>query len=103
MQYNSISIHLNKILKRYEAQGLFLKYLTKKAGQRSLARQSRHPLSRQITTYFASTPDVLAAQGISGSIMFFRPSDAAQDLIVPISPSKEAHQVVDVSSLGKGM
>ena len=48
-------------------------------------------------------PADISAKGISGSIMFFRPSDAAQDLVAPIKLSNEGHQIVDASSLPKGL
>ena len=45
----------------------------------------------------------VATKGVEGMIMFFRPSDAAQDLIVQINLSAEGHQVIDASSLSEGM
>ena len=39
---------------------------------------------------------------ISGNIMFFRPSDAAQDEIVPLAISANNQQVVDLKKLSKG-
>lgn len=43
------------------------------------------------------------AQQISGTIMFFRPSDARQDLVLPIELSDQGHQVVNAAELSKGM
>ncbi len=54
-------------------------------------------------TVILKFPSELAAKGINGDIMFFRPSDAAQDKVIPIELSEQGHQLVDVSHLSKGL
>jgi hypothetical protein len=48
-------------------------------------------------------PPDLNTESISGSIIFFRPSDAKQDQIHPIRLTTEGKQVIDIKKLSAGM
>jgi len=41
-------------------------------------------------------------ENISGRILFFRPSDAKQDRIIPIKPAEDNQQKIDAKNLSKG-
>ena len=54
-------------------------------------------------TVILKFPKELAQKSISGTIMFFRPSDATQDKIIPIKLSEDGHQLVNVAHLSSGL
>jgi len=49
-----------------------------------------------------SFPKDSSSQSITGNIMFFRPSDAAQDEIIPLAVSTNNEQLVSLQNLTKG-
>lgn len=49
-----------------------------------------------------SFPQNVPQENISGHILFFRPSDAAQDKVITIDVSPQNKQTIDVNSLSKG-
>ena len=48
-------------------------------------------------------PSDFNADSIAGNILFFRPSDAKQDQILPIRLNDEGLQILDVKNLSRGM
>jgi hypothetical protein len=49
-----------------------------------------------------SFPSEIPTKDISGYVLFFRPSDAAQDKVITIQVTNNSKQTIDVLSLSKG-
>ncbi len=58
-------------------------------------------LTQQGTLVF-KFPVIHDSSGIEGRLMFFRPSDAAQDRIIKISPDDKGIQEINIRHLSKG-
>jgi nitrogen fixation protein FixH len=58
-----------------------------------------YPKSKTVQLLF---PPEMNFENLSGHILFFRPSDAAQDKVVPLSLDSSGKQHINVSHLSKG-
>ena len=59
--------------------------------------------ARAAKTVILKFPHDLLEQSITGNIIFFRPSDATQDKVIPILLSEEGHQLINIAHLSAGM
>ena len=58
-----------------------------------------HAQSKTVELLF---PPELDVENISGYVLFFRPSDASQDKVLPVQPDPSGKQHINVSHLSKG-
>jgi nitrogen fixation protein FixH len=89
--------------KYYEEELQYQDHIDRSQRTQSLSKALEWEYNATAKIIILKFPADNAVKGISGKIMFFRPSDAAQDLIVPIELSTEGHQLVSASHLSKGM
>ena len=87
----------------YQQELQYQDHIDRKARADSLADAFHWEYNASAGSVTVQFPGRTAADSVGGTILFFRPSDAAQDQIVPIMLSDQGRQVIDVSHLSKGM
>lgn len=75
--------------------------MTKQANQ----QQMKEPVACRLSdnTLFIQFPKQLSGKAISGNILFFRPSDAKKDLLIPIRCSESGVQEFSINQFSKGL
>jgi hypothetical protein len=86
----------------YEEELKYEEQINRQKRTSALEHGLQWEFARAAKTVILKFPKNLAENAITGNIMFFRPSDATQDNIIPIQLSEEAHQLVNVAHLSPG-
>ncbi len=87
----------------YEEELKYEEQINRQKRTHALANGLEWEFARAANTVILKFPPELLDQSITGTIMFFRPSDATQDNVIPIALSEEGHQLVNVAQLSAGM
>ncbi len=87
----------------YEKELTYEEQINRQKRAMSLENGLQWEFARAAKIIILTFPHDLLDQPITGNIMFFRPSDAAQDKIIPITLTDEGRQMVNVAHLSPGM
>lgn len=89
--------------KYYQAELQYEEQIERHKRTEALSNGLEWEFAQSTKTVILRFPHELVDKSISGTILFFRPSDAKQDKTIPIELSENGHQLVNVGHLSKGM
>ena len=87
----------------YEEEVAYQDQIERKERSKALDQSIKLNHNPSDQTIVLEFPSDFNAESITGSILFFRPSDAKQDQIHPIRLTTEGKQVIDIKKLSTGL
>lgn len=86
----------------YEEELKYQEHIDRQARAGALSQALAFQYDKAWKKISLTFPPEIDPATISGTVFFFRPSDARQDLKIPIAVSQNGRQTIDVGTLAKG-